>query len=377
MSKIKSAIKSIYLSMKPSLLAISIGFLAGLIILFIFNPSEAFPAFFTIFFGAFNDGSRSFGNWLYAAAPIILTGLSVAFAFRTGLFNIGASGQMMIGAFVAVYIGVKGNMPGSYHWIVALLAGTLAGGLWGLIPGLLKAFRNVNEVVTSIMLNYVAGYLIYTLIDAHIRSGQYSRSRFVRSSAMLPSLSDIFPGSTANIGIIIAILVAIIIHVILHRTTFGFEFKASGSSIGGSKYAGMNTKKNIIMAMFISGLLAGLAGGVTYLINGKAINTDFKIFPEGFDGISVALLGLGEPIGALFAGLFLSNVRTGAFYMQVYDFTPEIIDMIIAIIIYTTAISAGLQFALKRYRVKIRDFFKKFSKKNKTPSSEVNGREAN
>jgi simple sugar transport system permease protein len=353
--------------MKPSLLAIGIGFLAGLIILMIFNPAEALPAILTIFFGAFNDGTQSLGNWLYAAAPIILTGLSVAFAFRTGLFNIGASGQMMVGAFVAVYIGVKGNMPGSYHWIVALLAGTLAGGFWGLIPGLLKAFRNVNEVVTSIMLNYVAGYLIYTLIDAHISAGFYARSRYVRSTSMLPSLANIFPGSTANIGILIAIFIAIVIHITLHRTTVGFELKASGYSMDGSKYAGMNTKKNVVLAMFISGLLSGMAGGIAYLVNGKAILTAFSIFPQGFDGISVALLGLGEPLGALFAGLFLSNVRTGAFYMQGYSFTPEIIDMIISIIIYMTAISAGLQFFLKRNRGKIKHLFAKIFKKKNTP----------
>jgi simple sugar transport system permease protein len=377
MKRIKTILKSTFNVMKPSLLAVFIGFLAGLIILFIFNPSEAFPAFFTIFFGAFNDGTRSLGNWLYAASPIILTGLSVAFAFRTGLFNIGASGQMMVGSFVAVYIGVKGNIPGNLHWIVALLAGTLAGGIWGLIPGLLKAFRNVNEVVTSIMLNYVAGYVIYTLIDAHIRSGQYARSRYVKSSAMLPSLQELLPRSTANIGIFIAIAIAIIIHLILHRTTFGFELKASGYSMDGSKYAGMNTKKNVVLAMFISGLLAGMAGGVAYLVNGKAINTAFAIFPEGFDGISVALLGLGEPLGALFAGLFLSNVRTGAFYMQGYSFTPEIIDMIIAIIIYTTAISAGLQIFLKRYRSKIKTLWNKMFKKHTTSEEKHTSKEVN
>ena len=353
------AIKPAFKKIKPSLIAIGFGLLIGLIIMLFFNPVEAFPALFTLLFGGFNGGLKGIGNMLYLAAPIVLTGLAVAFAFKTGLFNIGASGQMMVGAYVAIHIGVLWTLPGALHWIVALILGMLAGALWGLVPGLLKALSNVNEVVASIMMNYVAGNLIIILITNNVYNGSYSRSLNILPSAQLPTMHGIFPGSTANIGIIIAIFVAILIHIIIHKTTLGFQLRASGFSIDGSKYAGMNTKQNIITAMGISGALAGLAGAIAYLVVGKTIGASFNIFTEGFDGISIALLGLGEPIGALIAGIFISNLRMGGFYMQSYDFVPQIIDMIIAVIIYVTAISTALQAILKVYGDRIRAYFKK------------------
>jgi general nucleoside transport system permease protein len=348
-----SILKQFYQTIKPSLIAILIGLLIGLIILLIFSPLDAFPAMFTLLKGGFNDGIRGVGNTLYSAAPIIFTGLAVAFAFKTGLFNIGASGQMMMGAVVSIYVGVRFVLPGNLHWIIALLLGMIAGGLWGLVPGLLKATRNVNEVVSSIMMNYIAGYLMIYIIRTNLYNSSAARSLNVRSTALLPSLRFLFPGSTANIGIIIAIVVVIMMHIVIHKTTLGFQLKASGFSIDGSKYAGMNTKLNIIVAMFISGMLAGLGGSVAYLVFGKTIGTSFEIFKEGFDGISVALLGLGEPVGALFAGVLLSHLRMGGFHMQRFGFVPEIIDIIISVVIYVTAISVALQVILKRYREKL------------------------
>ncbi|MCF7931488.1 MAG: ABC transporter permease [Acholeplasmataceae bacterium] len=359
MPKMKIIMKKFFHALKPSLIAIGFGLLIGLIIMLFFNPGDAFQALFTLLIGGFNGGLKGIGNMLYQAAPIILTGLAVAFAFKTGLFNIGASGQMMMGAYVAIFIGVKWQLPGGIHWIVAMLIGTLAGGVWGLIPGLLKAVSNVNEVISSIMMNYIAGHWLIYLIKANIFNGSYSRSTNILPTAQLPMLTSIFPDSSANIGILIAIGVAILAHIIVHKTTLGFQLRASGFSMDGSKYAGMNTKANIITAMSISGLFAGLAGALAYLVVGKTIGTAFEIFPQGFDGISVALLGLGEPLGALFAGLFLSNLRMGGFYMQSYGFVPQIIDMIIAVIIYITAISIALQAALKIYGDRMRAWFKK------------------
>lgn len=348
------ALYKAYVKIKPSLLAIGLGLFIGLIIMLIFDAGDAFPALGTLLIGGFNGGLRGIGNTLYQAAPIILTGLAVAFAFRTGLFNIGASGQMMMGAYVAIHIGVRFNLPGTFHWIIAFLAGMLAGAIWGLIPGLLKALSNVNEVVASIMMNYIAGNLLIIFIMKYVFNPTYSRSLNILRSAELPLLTSVFPGSTANIGIFIAIIVVVIAHIILHKTTLGFGLRASGFSMPGSKYAGMNTKANIITAMTLSGSFAGMAGAIAFLVVGKNIGTAFEIFPQGFDGISVALLGLGEPIGALFAGLFLANIRMGAFYMQRYSFVPQIIDMIIAVIIYVTAISAALQIIFRRYGKEIK-----------------------
>ncbi|MDO9628608.1 MAG: ABC transporter permease [Acholeplasmataceae bacterium] len=341
---------------KPSLIAIGFGLLIGLIIMLIFDARDAFPALITLLLGGFNGGIKGIGDTLYMAAPIILTGLAVAFAFKTGLFNIGASGQMMVGAYVAIHVGVKWGFLGGFHWFVALLLGMLAGAVWGLIPGLLKALSNVNEVVASIMMNYIAGHIIILLIRNNVFNVNYSRSLNIMRSAQLPMLTSIFPGSTANIGIILVVLIVIATHYVIHKTTLGFQLRASGFSIAGSKYAGMNTKANIITAMTISGMFAGMAGAVAFLVVGKNIGTSFEIFPQGFDGISVALLGLGEPIGALLAGLFLANIRMGGYYMQLYSFVPQIIDMVIAVIIYVTAISVALQTIFKLYGERFREW---------------------
>ncbi len=354
-----SMLKSAFIKSKPSLLAIGFGLLIGLIIMLIFDARDAFPALITLLLGGFNGGIKGIGDTLYMAAPIILTGLAVAFAFKTGLFNIGASGQMMVGAYVAIHVGVKWGSLGGIHWVVALLMGMLAGAIWGLIPGLLKALSNVNEVVSSIMMNYIAGHIIILLIRNNVFNVNYSRSLNILRSAQLPMLTSIFPGSTANIGIILVIFVVIATHYVIHKTTLGFQLRASGYSVAGSRYAGMNTKVNIITAMTISGMFAGMAGAVALLVVGKNIGTSFEIFPQGFDGISVSLLGLGEPIGVLFAGLFLANIRMGGYYMQLYSFVPQIIDMIIAVIIYVTAISVALQAIFKVYGDQLRAWWKK------------------
>ncbi len=362
---ILGGLKKAYTVSKPSLISIGVGLLIGFIIMLIFDAGDALPALGTLLIGGFNGGLRGIGNMLYQAAPIILTGLAVAFAFRTGLFNIGASGQMMIGAYVSIHIGVLWNLPSGIHWIVAFILGMLAGAIWGFIPGILKAISNVNEVISSIMMNYIAGNLLIIFIMKYVFNSNYARSANIQKSAELPLLTSIFPGSTANIGIFIAIVIVILAHILLHKTTLGYQLRASGFSMAGSKYAGMNTKANIVTAMTLSGSFAGMAGAIAFLVVGKNIGTSFEIFPQGFDGISVALLGLGEPIGALFAGLFLSNLRMGGFYMQRYSFVPQIIDMIIAVIIYVTAISASLQIILKRYGNDIKVWLKARKKRKK------------
>lgn len=342
----KLKLKKVFEQAKPSFIAIGFGLLIGFLVMLVFNPAQSIPAFFQLILGGLNQGSTGIGNTLYGAAPIILTGLAVAFAFKTGLFNIGASGQMMIGAYVSLHIGVLWDLPAGIHIFVALLGGVIGGMIWGLIIGLLKAFRNVNEVVTSIMMNYIAANLLIILIRSNIYNADAARSQAILPSAILPSIG-LFPNSTANIGFGIAVLIAIISHIIIHKTTLGFELRATGFSRDAAFYAGMNTKKNITISFAIAGAFAGLAGSVAYLVSGKTISIAYTIFVEGFDGISVALLGLGEPIGALFAGLFLSHLRQGGFYMQIYGFVPQVVDIIVSVIIYVSAISAVLPKLLK------------------------------
>lgn len=342
---------------KPSLIAVGCGLLVGLVIMMIFNIQEAFGGFFTMLVGALNQGTKSLGDMLYMATPIILTGLSVGFAFKTGLFNIGAAGQMVVGAYTAIHIGVLWNIPAPFHWIVAILFGALAGALWGFVPGLLKALSNVNEVVATIMMNFIGMYLVMYMIKANVLNPLDSRTLNVRDTALLPTwgLDKIFPGSAVNIGIVVAILVVVIIHIILNKTTLGYQLKATGYNKDGSLYAGINTKRNIVISMSIAGFLAGLAGALYYLKLGNHLSTHAGLLPQGFDGISVALLGLSEPIGALIAGLFLSYIRQGGFYMQLYEFKPEIIDIIISTIIYFSALAVALQFFFRKRIQKMKE----------------------
>lgn len=330
-------------SFGSSILAIICGLLFGLIILLASNPSQAYGGFMMILQGGFTDGIRGIGQMLYYATPIIMTGLSVGFAFQTGLFNIGAPGQFTVGAYVAILIGVKCTfLPAGIHCFVAIVGAALAGALWGMVPGLLKAFRNVNEVIASIMMNYIGMYLVNMLIQRTIYDQVKNQSMAVASTANLPKagLDKIFPNSDINVGILIVIAFVILIYVILNRTTFGYELKACGKNPNASKYAGINAKRNIVLSMVIAGALSGIGGALLYLADsGKYLQVLDIIAPEGFSGISVALLGMSNPIGILFAGLFIGHLTVGGYNMQLFDFAPEVIDMIIAAIIYCGALS--------------------------------------
>lgn len=333
-----------YLGFLSSLFAIIIGLLVGFIILLATNPSQALAGFGTILSGPLTHGMKGIGQVFYFATPIILTGLSVGFAFKTGLFNIGASGQFIMGGFAAVVVGIKCEGLGSAQWVVALLAALVAGFIWGAIPGLCKAYFNVNEVIACIMTNYIGMYLVNYLVstntDLYDKMRNYSKD--VAKTANIPGmgLDKIFEGSSINGGFFIALIAVVVIYIILEKTTFGYELKAAGFNKDASKYAGMNEKRNIILAMAISGALAALGGALLYLAgSGKHIEIADALADEGFTGISVALLGLSNPIGVLLAGLFIAYITAGGFYLQLLDFPTEVIDIIIAVIIYFAAFS--------------------------------------
>ncbi|MGI6123845.1 MAG: ABC transporter permease [Acetivibrionales bacterium] len=338
-----------------SIVAILVGLLSGIIILLISNPARALDGFLWIIAGSLMS-PKDIGNVLYYATPIIMTGLSVAFAFRTSLFNIGASGQFIMGAYGAVLVGVKLQSLGSFHWIVALLTSIVFGALWALIPGILKAYFNVNEVISFIMTNYIGMYLVNSMVRSTVYHKLTNRSLPVAESANIPKIGfdKIFPGSSVNGGIVIAILISILIYILLNKTTFGFELKACGFNNDASRYAGINAKKNIVISLLIAGALAGMGGGLLYLAgSGKYIYVEDIIAPEGFTGISVALLGMSHPIGTLFAGLFVAYITVGGSYMQLSGFVPEIIDIITAIIIYFAAFSLIIRNVL--YKLKTRN----------------------
>ncbi len=335
-----------------SVVAISAGLLFGFIILLISNAPQAFDGFIIILKGGFSTGAKGMGQVLYFATPLILTGLSVGFAFKTGLFNIGAAGQFIMGAFAAVYIGVKCTfIPAPFHWMAALLAAAVVGGLWALIPGVLKAYLNVHEVISTIMMNYIGMYFANFMVKATVYDSKKALSMNVAESAVLPKagLDKVFYNpigssgavdlSTVNCGIYIAVGVAVIMYIVLNKTTFGYELKACGFNRNASKYAGINEKRSIVLSMVIAGALSGLGGGLLYLsgASGRHIKAVDVLAAEGFNGIPVALLGLSNPIGIIFSAIFISYITLGGNYLQTLDFVPEIIDIIIACIIYFSA----------------------------------------
>lgn len=344
------------INFSSSILAIICGLVFGFVILLISNPDQAYNGFMMIIQGGFTDGVKGIGDVLYYSTPIIMTGLSVGFAFKTGLFNIGASGQFTAGAFVAVYVGVKWVfLPAEIHWLVAILMAMIAGALWGMVPGILKAFFNVNEVISAIMMNYIGMYLVNLLIRNTIYDQLKNQSMAVAAGAELPKagLDQVFPGASLNIGILIAVLCVILIYVILNKTTFGYELKACGFNPNASKYAGINEKRNIVLSMSIAGALAGLGGALLYLAgSGKYLQVLDVIAPEGFSGISVALLGLSNPFGILFSGLFIGHIMVGGYNMQLFDFVSEAIDIIIAAIVYCGALSLLFKTAIHKLQMK-------------------------
>ena len=333
-----------------SVSAIIVGLLIGLVILLVSNAAQALGGFRSILTSGFSS-MRELGQVLYFATPIIMTGLSVGFSSRTGLFNIGAPGQFIVGAYAAVLVGVKCDfLPGHLLWICALLAALLSGALWGAIPGFFKAFFNVNEVIACIMTNYVGMYTVNFLITKTIHNSLQNQTMRVADNANLPKIGfdkifrEGFSVSSANSGILLAILFAILIYIILEKTSFGYELKACGFNREAARYAGINEKRAILLSMIIAGAIAALGGAFLYLAgSGKGITVVDVLASEGFNGIPVALLGLNNPIGIIFSGLLVAYLTVGGFNMQLYDFAPQVIEIIIAVIIYFSAFALLLK----------------------------------
>ena len=350
---------------KGSLLAILVGLFFGLLIMFIFNPFQALPGLVTMIGGwLFHpDFLRRVGDLFYLSGPLIMTGLSVGFAFKTGLFNIGASGQYTMGMFAGIYVGVFGDFFGPFQWVAAMLAALLFGGLWGLIPGILKAFFNVHEVIASIMLNYIAMFTVNMWIqsNAGMFNVQFAKTIAIDANAYIPTtiLREVFNRSAIDLGIILAIGFAVLMYIVLFKTTFGYELKSVGSNRFASKYIGIKENKAIILSMVIAGMLSGVGGALYYLSRG-AINSGNQypvadeILTAGFEGIAVALLAQSHPIGTIFSAIFISFIQRGGFFMQTLGIKIEIIDIIIAAIIYASAMAVLLKDKLTLWFEKLR-----------------------
>jgi simple sugar transport system permease protein len=331
-----------------SLIVLAVGLLMGFVILLFANPGNALEAFRTILTFGFSN-LRNFGNVLLGATPIIMTGLSVAFAFKTGLFNIGATGQFAFGGITAILIGHNfANMPDGLRIVFALVAATAAGALWGAVPGILKAYRNVHEVISCIMTNYIGMFFVVFLVERYAFFAVENRSASLPPNSNLPTLGfenifreEFLPGffrsSQVNAGILIAIVAAVIIYIILEKTTFGYELKACGFNKDAAKYAGISQNRNIIAAMMIAGALAGLGGALLYMSGTTHMGVGNVLLPYGFTGISVAFLGLNHPVGIIFSGTLVSYLFLGGARTQVLGFSIEVVQIMISVIIYFCA----------------------------------------
>lgn len=333
-----------------SIRAVILGLIAGFILMLVmgYNPVDGY---LYLFKGGLMNIQR-IGNALATATPLILTGLSVAFANRTGLFNIGAPGQMLAGGFVVTAIGLSVDLPAPLLIALMIFAGILAGALWALIPGLLKAIFNVNEVVSSIMMNWIAYWGIFYMIPQYFKGSADTESARLADSASLKVqwLSNVFDDSYINIGIFLAIIAVIIIWFILNKTVLGYELKAVGYNKFGAEYAGMLVNRNIIISMMIAGALAGLAGVVQYMGNSQVMQ--IGIMPtQGFDGIAVALLGNNTPFGVVLSAIFFGILYVGKGFMNAnVQVPPELADTIIATIIYFAATSTLVGILSERFK---------------------------
>lgn len=327
-----------------ALVAVVLGLLAGAVLMALIgrNPISGYVYLFR---GGVMSIERV-GNTLATATPLILTGLSVAFAFRTGLFNIGAAGQMLMGGLCATAVGLTLVLPKPLLLTVMVAAAILGGAAWGLVPGLLKAKFNVHEVVATIMMNWIAYWTVYYVVPAYFK-GAYleTESRKIPDAASLKVewLTEMFNGSYINLGLFLAVISVIVIAFIIDRTTFGYELKAVGFNRHAAEYAGIKADRSIIMSMMIAGALSGLAGATFYV--GYASNIQIGVLPtQGFDGIAVSLLGGNSPWGVFGAALFFGLLHSGKGFMNAMTrIPPEIADTIIATIIYFSATSVLIE----------------------------------
>ena len=370
-------------SVLASLLSILIGLAVGSVIVILvglLNPalglSGAWDGVRLIFGGIFSTGrdaagaltfgfnSTNVGNMLFRATPLILTGLSVAVAFKTGLFNIGAPGQYLMGtaASLMLALGIPSEtVPTWLIWTIAFLGGMLAGALWGCIPGLVKALLNINEVLACIMTNWIAANLVTWMFDGsdfrnlveNTKSGYIYKTTYNGVATAKLGLDKLFPNSQVNGGILIAIVIAILMYILMSKTTLGYQLKACGSNRHAARYAGIADKRNIVLSMAIAGGLSGAAAALYYLSgNTEFFWSTYQTLPAtGFNGIPVALLAASHPIAVIFTGCFMSMLDiVGLQLTNLTAYNEYITDVIIATIVYLSAFSLVIKMLISGRR---------------------------
>ena len=329
--------------------------------LILVNGRDPITAFEGLIEGAFLE-PRGLLATFRNMTPLVLAGLAVAFAFKSGLFNIGVQGQLILGSVAAAWVGFTFELPPLLHITVALLVSILVGGLWAAIAGALKAYADAHEVITTIMLNYIAanfaGWLISTgsdgsragpLASPEAKQDAIARTPEILKSARLPVIYEVPPNFELHAGIFIAVVASVFIMFLLYRTTFGFQLRMNGFSPSAAEYAGVNVKRVTILTMFIAGCLAGLAGGIQTLgfNHGYEGNQNLGL---GFDGITVAFLAGNNPLGVNFAAFVFGAMRAGTKRMALSsDVANELIQVIQAFILMFVAAD---QIIRQIYRIK-------------------------
>ncbi len=348
-----------------SIFCVIIGLVIGLVVLLLLNPGYGFIGFGEILTGAFILPS-SIGTTIANASTLMLVGLSVTFAFKCGLFNIGVAGQYLMGILGCLTASLLWGWP----WFLCLIVGAIFGALWGVIPGLLKTFCNVNEVITSIMTNWIALFLVNEII---LKSSMYNSTRnethSVSGNSLIPDwfgFANIFETKVVTIAIIIAIIISILTYVFLNKTKYGYELRACGLNKDAAKYSGINHRKNILVAMSVAGMFAGIAAGLYYLsgVGQYNPNVSTALPAMGFDGISVSLIVALNPIGGIFSAFLMAILSRGSGIINTTYFPPEVANLIFGIIIYLCAFSGF-------FKTKVAKILNKEKKKDKTDIQKV------
>lgn len=337
-----------------SLICCLIGLFFGFLLLLAINPEHAFSdGIVTVIKSFFGWASEKYqikylGYVLSKSAPLFITGASILFAYKAGLFNIGASGQYTVGAVIALMLALIYKLP----WWICCLVSILGGAIYGAISGALKAFFNVNEVISGIMLNWISLYVANMILKSNstVFNSAINETYKISDSSLLPNcgLNTLFGYPNINISIFICVVLAIVLYVVINKTTFGYELRATGSNKHAAKYAGMREKINIILTMAISGALSGLAGAIFYLSGYETWKFPSSVPSLGFDGISVAFLGGLSPIGTIISSFFISYIQYGGSRLSTEFFSPEIGTTISSIIIYLCAFVSFMKYLLNK-----------------------------
>ena len=340
-------------SLIASLLCIVLGLLLGFIVLLFINPSGAGEAILAVVknfwnYSRANLQAKNFGNTLVKTAPLLMCSLSVLFAYKVGLFNIGAAGQYVVGSCACLYAALAWH----WSWLPCLLMSIVVGGIYGAIVGLLKAYCNVNEVISGIMLNWIGLYTTNMLL-ATVKEPTSPYTLHLKTDAtqaMLPTLGlgKLFSDNgNVTIAIPLAVLIAIAIMVLLDKTRLGYELKATGNNKNAAKYAGMAEKRNIILTLIIGGALAAMGGAFLYLTDFEQWSVTQSSVPGmGFNGIAAAFLGGLNPIGTIFASYFIQHITSGGAFVDLSKYSSQISDLISSLIIYLCGFVLFIKYAI-------------------------------